>query len=247
MQPPLKVPALKVPGTFFSKGARLTSRRTRHFLRKRYQVPSEQKRYLVPWLPWLCILAGCASLEGDPVFFYQPQPSFHRIPQCAYVGEFRDARPPHERLYKARTEDLAAAVRKGVHRDLALSGAFRDVTLDETLAGCDLALEGVIHHLYWEGKVDWSGGLPFLRFSLSARAGSGRARGVVDLDVTVRSRGRPERSKTYHLAKERSGTFSADVFAQDPTVGFEATRAFQDAMAELRERLRRDADFFATR
>lgn len=189
-------------------------------------------------------VAGCASLPGDPVFDYRPAPSTHRIPQCASVGEFHDARPAPERLFKARAEDLASAVRKGVHRDLALSGALRDVTLQQALPGCDLVIDGVIHHLYWESKVDWRGGLPFLRFSLSARAGSGRARGVVDLEVTVRSRSRPDRAKTYRVARERSGTFSADLFEQDPSVGYQATRAFQDVMAELKENLRRDADFF---
>jgi hypothetical protein len=193
------------------------------------------------YLVGICILAvllcGCASLNGDVPFRYQPSllPATKTIEKTAGMNLLIDKRPHGDVAYTESIKDVTEKITSKLIEDFEESRLFKDIHFS-VQTDDDLIIEGSVNRFMWKMYATPITYIPLLNIIIYFGVPCNEAYGVVDISLVVKEAASGKVLATFQADSKVVNSYSLYNFKAGEA-GAELSEAFRNVAKELKEQI----------
>ena len=184
---------------------------------------------------FLLISSGCASLNGNVPFQYQPSlTSFaKKIKRVVGLNMLRDRRPEKDRAYTKGIKDLPEKVTSKMLDDFRYSNMFTEIHFPAQKED-DLVINGTINRFKWKMYAMPIAYIPYVNFIMFFGLPATEAYGIVDIHLQVKDNQSGAILGSFKESSEVKSTYTI-YNTKAGEAGAELAEAFRDVVKKLKQ------------
>lgn len=183
----------------------------------------------------ILFLNGCASLNGDVPFRYQPSllSANQKINKTAALNMLTDMRPQGDKAYTESIKDISEKVTSKLLEDFEKSRIFKDVHFSITTQD-DLIINGTINRFMWKLYDTPVSYIPFLCIVVFFGVPCAEAYGIVDITLEIKDSKTGQIIGRFQEYSKQSSSYSI-YNLKAGEYGAELSDAFREVVKKLKE------------
>jgi len=188
-------------------------------------------------------LSGCASLNGDVPFRYQPSliSSAKKIDKTAGLNMLVDKRPGSDIAYTESIKDISEKVTSKLLEDFDKSKLFKEIHYPAQ-PGDDIVIDGTIDRFMWKLYATPISYIPGINLLVYFGIPCNEAYGIANISLTIKDTKTDKAIGSFNEESKVNSSYTLYNFKAGDA-GSELSEAFRDVAKKLKEDVLTKANF----